>query len=306
MTSEDLKLSYVTRRGPPPSEFRSLRHELQWSVPVDSGTASWKRDNRAVYYNLDKAADETNAKSWMNKDGANQNQDGRAGMFSLFELYQSNNEHESRLRALTARLNSQKYSGYGVNNAKKLTSRLYDIFAEFSLMNEEKSEREKVHLFRTMLHPQGQMAHAYFVASLKQDIDRILNEARQGTPVNFSAYTGRLTSGEVEWLKEHEKAVKVSSATTAASTPDASKASTTTVDDPGYNRETGEPLKRWIHGVDVSLVYQQTHKVDEDDCKYLPNVVKTYFKNHHEKNCPPKIQAMTKPKPKSKNRRKKK
>ena len=129
-------------------------------MPVDSGTASWKRDNRTVYYLLYKAVDESNAKSWLNKDGSGQKKDGRTGMFSLVELYESNNEHKAKLRTLSAKLNSQKYSGYGVNNAKKLTSRLYDIFEQFTFMNKAKSEREKLRLFCTMLHPQGQIAHA--------------------------------------------------------------------------------------------------------------------------------------------------
>ena len=74
--------------------------------------------------------------------------------------------------------------------------------------------------------------------------------------------------------------------------------------DHGYNRETGEPTKRWINGVDVSIVYQQTHKVDEDDFRHLPAIVKTYFKNNQDKKCPQKIQSMTKPKPKPKKKKK--
>ena len=264
-------------------------------MPVDSGIASWKHD-KTVFYLLLKAVDELNARSWLNKDGSGQNKDGRTGMFSLVELYESNYEHEAKLRALSAKLNPQKYSGYGMNNAKKLASRLYETFEQFSLMDEAKSEREKLRLFRNMLHPQGQMAHAFFVESLKRDIDQVLLEARNGNPVNYSLFTSRLTSGKAEWLKDNEKAVKVSSATTAASTTDTSEANTAKAINHGYNRETGEPTKRWIQGVDVSIVYQQTHKVDEDDFKRLPAIVKTYFKNNQDKKCLPKIQSMTKPK----------
>jgi len=105
-------LLYVTCCGPPPSAFTSLHHELQWLVPVDSGTASWKHDNKQVYYHLKKSiGDDSNAKSWMEKDGAGVAKDGRWSMLSLVELYESDNKHEAKLHALWDRLKGQKYTG---------------------------------------------------------------------------------------------------------------------------------------------------------------------------------------------------
>jgi len=178
ITLDDLMLSYVTRRGQPPATHTSLRHELQWLVPVNSDTASWKCDNKQVYYLLKKAiGDDSNARNWMNKDGAEGTWDGRRSMMSLVELYESDNEHEAKLRALRDRIKGQKYTGYGNNNARKLTSRLYEIYGQFDHLHEPYSEVEKLRNLRSFLHPQGLMSNAYFVNNLKQEIDKALKDA---------------------------------------------------------------------------------------------------------------------------------
>ena len=159
-----------------------------------------------------------------------------------------------------------------------------------------------------MFNPQGPMLNAFFIESLKRDIDQALHEARNGTPVNYSLFASRLTSGEAEWLKEHEKVAKVSSAKTIPVTNDESskEGKDKAKADRGWNRTTGEPTMRWINGVDVSIVYQQTHKVDEDDFKILPNIVKDYFRSNSQKKCPPKIQNMERPKKTQPKKKKKK
>ena len=310
ITSDDLMLSYVTRRGHTPVSFTSLRHELQWLVPVNSNTASWKRDNKQVYYLLKKAiGDDSNARNWMNKDGAEGTWDGRRSMMSLVELYESDNEHEAKLRALRDKIKGQKYTGYGNNNARKLTSRLYDIYSQFDLLHEPVSEVEKLRNLRSFLHPQGLMSNAYFVNNLKQEIDKALKDARSGAAVNYSIYTSKLTSGESEWLKDNEKSAKVSSAST--SVPSTSNASAPTTEkatkaDQGWNSVTGEPTHRYIFGVDITVVYEQTHKLEEEDFWQIPKIVKDYFIANPTKKCPPRFYKMEKPKPTKKKRKKKK
>ena len=113
----------------------------------------------------------------MDKDGAGDRKDGRRSMLSLVELYESDNEHEAKLRALRDRLKGQKYTGFGNNNARKLTSRLYEIYGQFDQLHEPFSEVEKLRNLRSFLHPHGLMCHAYFVNNLKQEIDKALQEA---------------------------------------------------------------------------------------------------------------------------------
>jgi len=199
----------------------------------------------------------------MEKDGAGAAKDGRRSMLSLVELYESDNEHEAKLRALWDKLKGQKYTGFGANNARKLTSRLYEVYGQFDCMNEPFSEVEKLRNLRSFLHPQGQICHAYFADNLKQEIDKALQEARNGAPVNYSVYTSKLTSGESEWLKDNEKSAKVSSASTAApstsnATVQATERSMKAVDN-GWNTKSGEPTKCWIHGVDISVLYKKIY-----------------------------------------------
>jgi len=82
--------------------------------------------------------------------------------------------------------------------------------------------------------------------------------------------------------------------TSNASAPTTEKA---TKADQGWNSVTGEPTHRYIFGVDITVVYEQTHKLEEEDFWQIPKIIKVYFIANPTKKCPPRFYKMEKPKP---------
>ena len=70
-------------------------------------------------------------------------------------------------------------------------------------------------------------------------------------------------------------------------------------------------MHRFIHAIDVGVLYRNVDKLDEEKETYqkLPNVTKQWFRNNPKREMPNKFKKMTKPVPNpknAKNRKKKK
>ena len=72
-----------------------------------------------------------------------------------------------------------------------------------------------------------------------------------------------------------------------------------------WNKETGEPLHRWVNAIDVSVLYCDVDKLADDQFRCLPKITKEYFRNNSGKETPKKFADMQKPKPRPRPQKKK-
>ena len=207
------------------------------------------------------------------------------------------------------------WTGYGVGRASNtLVPLLHQCYTELSNVQVEHDTLTKLQYFHGSMSPQQDLKQSpcYHAVStrLRDSISRLKNGTtvdRDGREITFENFTNYLVEEESDWIEQLPDGrtvgqVRSNSTANARANSNANANSTSgNNQQPAYNKETGEPLHRYIFAIDVSVLYRNVSQVDDDEYKHLPNVVKKYFRDNPNKNMPKKFDKMDKPKPKPKN-----
>ena len=319
---EDVPLFYVLRDDAHrPATFHELLEELAWKLPLDPNIATYRRDNNALYQLVLSmlAGNQQLTLSFKTGDTGG-DQDCRQGFLAVRSYCEGPDVEEKRRIFWTKKLNKAAWTGYGVGRASTtLVPLLHQCYTELEVMQNTFSDLQKLQHFNANKNAQHEMRGSTcwkaVSDTLRKNISRLqngINVDSEGRPITFDNFTTYLIEEEQDWLEQigdRRTVSQVNSNSNANSNANANSNSSNTPP-PTYNRETGEPLHRFIGAIDVGVIYRDVTKVDTDEFKQLPNVTKQYFRENPNKDMPKKFKNMTKPKPKSKpkksnNRRKK-
>ena len=294
-----------------------------WKLPHDNRYASYRRDNNDLYeLVLNRALKSATLLEWFKSNGADGTRDGRKGTLSIQRCCEGTDASVEKCATLRKSLNDARWTGYGSGLASgKLVASVFKLYSEFSGVGKEFTELEKMEAFQTSSKPMhdllGSTCHKA-VEDKVLDFIRRLKRGEEydadGRELTFAEFTSFLIDEEKRWLRIQKSKKEISQVSTKDSPTISSTntSSNTSSNKPkkkkapkgngnGYNshqtwnKETGEPTHHWVNCIDVSILYRDTGKIEEDEFKQLPNVCKDYFRKQPNQEMPSKFKDMKQP-----------
>ena len=307
---EDVPLFYVIRDDDlKPTGFTDLMEELVWTLPHNTDLATYRRDNNKLFQILmDVLSGNANLMSFARADGAEQAHDGRKSYFSVRSCCVGIDAREDKRALYDSKLSHAKWTGWGQGQAStQLIAHLLDCYSQLEILGKEYTDVEKIRKFyqtRSPAHDLNGTTYYKAVSDKAKDFIRRISNGEdadiEGRPLTFAAFAQFVNDEEREWLKWARSKKSISQVTTesgsnTASTSSSSSSSNSTPKPNTYDKETGEPLHRYIFSMDVGLLYKNVERLDEDEFKTIPNVMKEYFRKHSKKDMPKRFKNMKKP-----------
>ena len=103
---------------------------------------------------------------------------------------------------------------------------------------------------------------------------RCLQRPGHGQPLTFAAFTQFVIDKEHQWLKDVKAKPSISQVSTSFTDASSSSANTSNSSSSNskllassYNKETGEPIHRFIHSIDVGVLYRNVGQLEEEETK---------------------------------------
>ena len=275
---DDIPLSYVIRAKTPPPTFSNLMEELQYLIPVDMSNAIFRRDSNKVFALLKQVVLATLARPHITHKKSAKDQNGRAVFLSLCDFLEGENAKARKISEAEEAIRKLVWSNNPTFSPEAFTSKLLKYFNQLEEEDEPWDDRKKIRTMRLSILPNNPeiVAKTAWINNVKEKLEEM------GDKWTFEQAVQHFNEKGRQNCKKPKRGISAVNGKKGKGSKSKKSRGSGEADtnDRGY-KDSGEPTRDIINGVDISPLRQLKAMIPYKQYQRLPHIVRDYISKNY-------------------------